>query len=276
MSAPAAASRCRPCCSTSPSLISGGRLGVLVQMTAAFRSMIGALAFSILSRARLASGLRGRRAHRCRRPPVRASRRSAVAIIYSGDGGWQDLDKTIGEWMAAKDIHVVGVSTMKAFWETREPKQVAADIEKMLADADPTGKLPVILDRLFVRRRHPPLRLAASRSEDAGPHPAAGAACPGEGDGLPCFRRRLAWHGDGELFGCRRHKDAAARSGALRLRRGRDRRHAVPEETIPGMEIVHTTGGHHFDEDYPKLGQTILDAFYARAPREPKNSPSAE
>ena len=48
------------------------------------------------------------------------------------------------------------------------------------------------------------------------------------------------------------------------------------QKTLPGMEIVHTPGGHHFDEDYPKLGQTILDAFYARAPGEPEDSPSAE
>ncbi len=33
----------------------------------------------------------------------------------------------------------------KAFWDERQPRQVAADIDAMLADADPTGTLPVLL-----------------------------------------------------------------------------------------------------------------------------------
>ena len=76
-------------------------------------------------------------------PSERQSR--ALAVIYSGDGGWQDLDKTIGEWMAGQDIHVVGVSTLETFWDSREPETVAADLEKILADADPTGTLPVLV-----------------------------------------------------------------------------------------------------------------------------------
>ena len=48
------------------------------------------------------------------------------------------------------------------------------------------------------------------------------------------------------------------------------------QTTLPGMEIVHTTGGHHFDKDYPKLGQTILNAFDARVAGEAVDLPIAE
>jgi type IV secretory pathway VirJ component len=47
-------------------------------------------------------------------------------------------------------------------------------------------------------------------------------------------------------------------------------------ETLAGMEIVHTAGEHHFDEDYPKLGQTILDAFAARRPEPEDDSPDTD
>ena len=46
--------------------------------------------------------------------------------------------------------------------------------------------------------------------------------------------------------------------------------------TLPGMEISHTAGGHHFDKNYPKLGQTILNAFDARVAGEAKDLPVAE
>ena len=91
-----------------------------------------------------------------------ASAACAVAIIYSGDGGWQDLDKTIGEWMAAKDIHVIGVSTMKAFWEAREPEAGRGRHRKDARRCRPDRHAARDAHRLFVRRRHPAFRLATS------------------------------------------------------------------------------------------------------------------
>jgi type IV secretory pathway VirJ component len=200
----------------------------------------------------------------------------AIAIIYSGDGGWQDLDKTIGEWMAAQDIHVVGVSTIKAFWTAREPKQVAADINKLIADADPTGTLPVMLigysfgaDMLpfawplldaKVQARTRLLALLAPEKETefhvsvegwfgikGGSHSVVDAMKALPPDPVLC------------VFGVEEIADTPCKP-----------------ETLPGMEIVHTPGEHHFDEDYPKLGQTILDAFAARKPGVPEESPAAE
>jgi type IV secretory pathway VirJ component len=200
----------------------------------------------------------------------------AVAIIYSGDGGWQDLDKTIGEWMAAQDIHVVGVSTIKAFWTAREPKQVAADIEKLIADADPTGALPVMLIGysfgadvlpfawpLLDAKTQARIRLFALLAPEkqtefhvsvvgwlgikGGSHSVIDAIKALPPDPVLC------------VFGIEEIDDTPCKP-----------------ETLPGMEIVHTPGEHHFDEDYPKLGQTILDAFDARKPGVLEDSPTAE
>ena len=200
----------------------------------------------------------------------------SIAIIYSGDGGWQDLDKTIGEWMAKKDIHVLGVSTIKAFWKTREPKQVAADIETMLAHADPSGSLPVMLigysfgaDVLpftwpqlkpETRARIRLLTLLAPEKTTefhvsvagwlgikSGSHSVVDAIGKLPPDPVLC------------VFGIEEIEDTPCRP-----------------ETLPGMEIIHTHGEHHFDEDYPKLGQTILDAFAARQPSDSEDSPATE
>lgn len=56
----------------------------------------------------------------------------ALIVIFSGDGGWRDIDKTIGDNLAAKGIAVVGVDTLRYFWTRKEPATIASDIELML------------------------------------------------------------------------------------------------------------------------------------------------
>lgn len=200
----------------------------------------------------------------------------AIAIIYSGDGGWQDLDRTIGEWMAAKDIHVVGVSTVKAFWTTREPEEVAADIEKMLADTDPTGTLPVILIGYS---------FGADVLPFAWPHLPPSTQARIRLLALLAPEKQTAFHVSvvgwlGIQSGSHSVVDAmkALPPDPVLCVFGEDEIDDTPctPKTLAGMEIAHTPGGHHFDGDYPRLGQTILDAFDARAPGEPEDSPAAE
>lgn len=70
---------------------------------------------------------------------------SALAVFYSGDGGWRDLDKTTGDALATQGVHVVGVDSLRYFWSEKRPQQIAEDLETIVAAADPTGKLPVAL-----------------------------------------------------------------------------------------------------------------------------------
>jgi type IV secretory pathway VirJ component len=56
----------------------------------------------------------------------------ALAVIISGDGGWRDIDKSVGEWLAYRGVAVVGLDALRYFWSEREPKQVAGDLEAIL------------------------------------------------------------------------------------------------------------------------------------------------
>jgi type IV secretory pathway VirJ component len=55
-----------------------------------------------------------------------------LAIIYSGDGGWRDLDRTLGGLLAEGGTAVVGVDALRYFWHSRSPEQTAADLTRIL------------------------------------------------------------------------------------------------------------------------------------------------
>lgn len=55
-----------------------------------------------------------------------------LALMLSGDGGWAGLDEALGAEMVKRGIPVVGVSTLKYFWEERTPEETAADMTRVL------------------------------------------------------------------------------------------------------------------------------------------------
>ncbi len=55
-----------------------------------------------------------------------------LAIILSGDGGWRDIDRSIGEQLSRSGIAVVGLDTLRYFWQEKKPEQVAKDLTRMI------------------------------------------------------------------------------------------------------------------------------------------------
>ena len=48
-----------------------------------------------------------------------------MAVVYSGDGGWRDIDKDIAGRLQASGIPVVGVDSLRYFWSEKTPEQTA-------------------------------------------------------------------------------------------------------------------------------------------------------
>jgi type IV secretory pathway VirJ component len=55
-----------------------------------------------------------------------------AVVIYSGDGGWRDIDKQIGEFLASQGVPVIGVDSLRYFWHEKQPEQMAADLSRIL------------------------------------------------------------------------------------------------------------------------------------------------
>ena len=64
-----------------------------------------------------------------------AGKRDVLTILYSGDGGWADLDKQLGTAFAARGIPVIGVNSFKYFWRSRSPDAAARELDALITGA---------------------------------------------------------------------------------------------------------------------------------------------
>jgi type IV secretory pathway VirJ component len=59
-------------------------------------------------------------------------RGDVMAIIYSGDGGWADLDRRLGIAFIDRGIPVLGVNTFKYYWRNRTPQESAHELDALM------------------------------------------------------------------------------------------------------------------------------------------------
>jgi len=55
-----------------------------------------------------------------------------MAVIYSGDGGWRDIDKEVGGVLQADGVPVVGLDSLRYFWTRRSPEETAHDLSRII------------------------------------------------------------------------------------------------------------------------------------------------
>ncbi|SNB51005.1 Type IV secretory pathway, VirJ component [Arboricoccus pini] len=187
------------------------------------------------------------------------------AIVLSGDGGWRDLDKSIGEWLAGHGVPVIGVDSLRYFWTTKSPEQIARDVSRIVKRyGDAWHRQHVIL---------------VGYSFGAGVLPATVDALP------ESVRNRVTqvsvlgigptadfeFHVTGWL-GSTSAEAQDVKGPASRLDKTRVQCFYGEEEedtlctdpVMAGAEIIKTTGGHHFDGNYDRLAQLIREGALRR------------
>ncbi len=55
-----------------------------------------------------------------------------LAIVLSGDGGWANIDKDIGEALVDQGIPTVGWNSLKYFWQKKTPDIMARDLDSVI------------------------------------------------------------------------------------------------------------------------------------------------
>jgi type IV secretory pathway VirJ component len=188
------------------------------------------------------------------------------AVIYSGDGGWRDLDKQIGEYFAEQGTPTVGVDSLRYFWRAKTPDEVAADLARIIRHYQQewhahevllvgysfgAGILPFAVNRLPEPERAAVIELSLLGLESRAPFEIAVTGWLG---GVPADAPEVL----PELL----KLDLSRVQCFL----GEDEEDTLcPDPHLAKAEIIRTPGGHHFDGDYRALARRILDGAKQRA-----------
>ncbi len=186
----------------------------------------------------------------------------SVTLFYSGDGGWRDLDRTVAGEMAALNYPVVGIDVLRYFWNHKTPEQATADLAATMAyyrnhwgtksfvlagysfGAD---ILPVIYNRLTPQdKTDVPLLvlIALANTADFEIHVSGWL---GQSAGELPLAPELAQIPKNKIL-CLYGKEEKAETACTDLLNSE-------------ANILELPGGHHFDNDYPKLTRQILDVY---------------
>lgn len=188
------------------------------------------------------------------------------AVLYSGDGGWRDLDKQVAAILQRNGLPVVGVDVLRYFWARRTPEQGARDLGRIIAayrrkwGADKVvligysfgaDVLPALYNRLPAADRAAVVQLSLlgfAATADFEVTVAGWLKQPGD-DMLPTLPelRRID-------------------PGRVQCFYGEDDDTAACPQAGDGVELIRTAGSHHFDGDYEALAQRILQGLQRRGP----------
>jgi type IV secretory pathway VirJ component len=185
-----------------------------------------------------------------------------VTLFYSGDGGWRDLDRAVAGEMADRGYPVVGVDTLRAFWSSKTPEETANELATLMAYYRKTWKaknfvltgysfgadiLPAVYNRLSEPDRQSValiVLLALGKTADFEIHVSGWIGK--SNDGLPILPELSRIPGNKILciFGQEEKTDSTC-----------------TELSTSGSRLMELSGGHHFDQDYPKLATQIIDIY---------------
>ncbi len=192
-----------------------------------------------------------------------------LAVFFSGDGGWRDLDKQIGGILAAHGIATIGVDSLRYFWKAKTPQQVADDLAAILRHYGSlwgrdrvillgysfgAGVLPFAVNRLPASERAMVRQVSLLGVEKRAPfefHLTGWLGVGGGADARPVLPEiaRL----DPRIVQCFYGEDED------------DTACTAPE--LEPAERIETQGGHHFDGDYAALADRIMAGARRRSQR---------
>lgn len=182
----------------------------------------------------------------------------ALAILISGDGGWRDLDKTMGEWLATQGVHVVGLDALHYFWSKRTPEALAKDIAFLIEAADPNDDLPVMLIGYSFGADTIPFAFPLLPKAVQDRTRLFGLLAPGK---TTSFQVTISgWLGiDDSGYTITPAIAALPADRVICVYGEEDDDSACADHSLGKTTIVKTSGGHHFDGNYTAIAERFLD-----------------
>ena len=195
---------------------------------------------------------------------------SSLLVFFSGDGGWASLDEATAEDLVTRGVGIVGVSSLRYFWNAKPPAQVASDIRRLVT--------------VLARSRHPifaggfsfgaeivPVALREWTASDR--QMLSGLTLIGPGLSASFEIDPLDWVRTPQENPETRVASAVRALGvpALCLAGADEEDSPCPSLAgVSGVHVVRLPGSHHFNGDYG----AVADAVYQFIRSVPATSPS--
>ncbi|KDB08535.1 virulence factor family protein [Burkholderia sp. lig30] len=186
-----------------------------------------------------------------------------LAIVISGDGGWRDLDKTIGEALQRDGVSVVGIDSLRYFWSERPPAQTSRDLARVM--------------RTYMARWHATnvaligysfgadvMPFAYNRLPDALREKVSVMSLLGFAPAADFQIRVTGWLGMPASDKALKVAPEIAKvpPGIVQCFYGEQEKETMcPALANSGVQVIRTQGEHHFGRDYVALEKQILAAF---------------
>ncbi|MFL9960864.1 virulence factor family protein [Paraburkholderia sediminicola] len=186
-----------------------------------------------------------------------------MAIVISGDGGWRDLDKTIAQALQKDGVSVVGWDSLRYFWSEKPPAQTSRDLARVM--------------QTYGARWHAQHIALVGYSFGADVMPFAYNRLPQEQRAKVSLIALLGFAPDADFqIRVGGWLGMPASDKALKVRPELTKvppaivqcfYGAEEEDTLcpaldkSGIEVIRTSGDHHFGGDYNAMERRILSAF---------------
>ncbi|VVO42220.1 hypothetical protein PS704_05987 [Pseudomonas fluorescens] len=190
--------------------------------------------------------------------------KDTVTLFLSGDGGWRDLDRDVAGEMAKIGYPVVGIDTLRYYWQHKSPEQSALDLAELMQHYRQKWgtKRFILTGYSFGADVLPAIynRLEASEQQRV------------DAIILLAFARTGSFEIEVEGWLGNAGKEAATGPEMAKLPPekvvcifGEEEidESGCTDKTAVG-EAIKLPGGHHFDENYPKLAQRLVDVIEKR------------
>ncbi|SDC12921.1 virulence factor family protein [Paraburkholderia lycopersici] len=183
-----------------------------------------------------------------------------LAVVISGDGGWRDLDKTVAEALQKQGVSVVGWDALRYFWGEKTPAQTSHDLARVLKTYGSRWHAQhiALVGYSFGADVMP---FAYNRLPDALRAKVSYMSLLGFAPDADFQIRVTGWLGmpaSDKALQVRPELEKVPPSIVQCVYGAGEKDTLCPALANTGIDVVKTTGNHHFDGDYNALAAKII------------------